>query len=312
MANARLDQFAFELVTLSQPAARLDQFALELATLPVPPSVTCNNPPNGSIGAPYSHAFPASGGLEPYVWSISAGSLPSGLTINSSTGVASGIPNVAGVYAFTVQVTDASLNSSTVVCGISVVGTSVTISGGGPPKVRGTCKKFNNWDECIADETWRTRRITFPPSCSIPKEWANRLPWDEDVAAIPYQAVPFNVAKSIPTPGAVDTLVCEGKVPFGYDGLLTAIYQSFEGSGFDNGSGDIVWRIQINQRFVLGLSNNPYALGSSRQPTPLTQGQILLSGQTFRYIVNVPNTSGGLIVAGSRVSCGLLGFYWPR
>jgi hypothetical protein len=309
--NAVVDQFVIEFATLSEPAARVDQFLIEFATLAAPPVVICNNPPNGSIGAPYSHAFPASLGLAPYTWSISAGTLPAGVTLNTSTGVASGIPNTPGTYTFTVQITDANFSIASVQCSITIIGTIVTISGGGPPMLRG-CKVDNRWDLCIQDETRRTRRITFPPSCSIPKEWANQLPWDENSAAVPYQAVPFNVAGSIPTPGAVDTVVCTGTVPQGYDGLLVAIYQTFQGSGFENGSGDIVWRIQINQRFVLGLADNPYSLGNSKQPFPLTQGQILLSGQTFRFIVNVPNTSGGLIVAGSRISCGLIGFYWPR
>lgn len=314
MSNSRVNQFVIELSTLTRPNARANQFILELATTPAasPVSITCNNPPNGSTGIAYTHTFPVTGGIAPFVFSIVSGALPPGVVLNTATGVISGIPNVAGTYAFTIQVTDVNLTSAQASCGFSVVGVLVTISGGGPPKARGTCKKHNNWDECIAEETYRTRRIVFPASCSISKEWASRLPWDEDAAAIPYQAVPFNVAKSIPTPGAVDTLVCSGTVPLGYDGLLTAIYQSFEGSGFDNGNGDIVWRIQINQRWVLGLSNNPYALGNSRQPLPLTEGQILLSGQTFRYFVNVPNTSGGLVIPGSRVNCGLLGFYWPR
>ena len=186
------------------------------------------------------------------------------------------------------------------------------ISGGGPS--RPNCKRINRWDLCIEDEIRRLKRMEFAPPCPIPQEYVCSLPWDDEYGAIPYQAVPFNIFGSIVTPTAVegDVLVCTGTVPLGYDGLLTAIYQTFQGSGLENGNGDILWRIQINQRYLLGLSNNPFAMGGPIQPLPLTEGQILLSGQKFRYFVNVPNTSGSLIIAGSRVVCGMLGFYWPR
>ena len=47
-----------------------------------------------------------SGGTAPYVWSVTAGSLPPGLTLNTSTGVVSGTPTTTGSYPATVRVTD--------------------------------------------------------------------------------------------------------------------------------------------------------------------------------------------------------------
>ena len=41
----------------------------------------------GQVGAPYSSALAATGGVPPYTFSITAGSLPPGLILNSSTGV---------------------------------------------------------------------------------------------------------------------------------------------------------------------------------------------------------------------------------
>lgn len=54
----------------------------------------------------YIDTLTAVGGRGAYTWSISAGTLPTGLTLNSSTGIISGTPTVAGTYAITVQVTD--------------------------------------------------------------------------------------------------------------------------------------------------------------------------------------------------------------
>ncbi len=51
----------------------------------------------------------AGGGVPPYTWSISAGALPAGLTLNATTGLISGTPTLGGSSNFTVQVKDSSL-----------------------------------------------------------------------------------------------------------------------------------------------------------------------------------------------------------
>jgi len=55
----------------------------------------------------YSQAVTASGGTAPYVYTISAGALPSGLTLNPATGVVSGMPLTGGLFNFTIRATDA-------------------------------------------------------------------------------------------------------------------------------------------------------------------------------------------------------------
>lgn len=62
--------------------------------------------PDGNVGVEYSQAFTASGGTEPYTFSISDGTLPDGFTF-SETGALSGTPATAGSYYFTVQAQDA-------------------------------------------------------------------------------------------------------------------------------------------------------------------------------------------------------------
>jgi len=69
-----------------------------------PLSITCDNPPSGQVGIVYSHAFPALGGTPPYTFSILAGSLPPGLTLDPATGIVSGTPTAAGTYPFIIQV----------------------------------------------------------------------------------------------------------------------------------------------------------------------------------------------------------------
>ena len=64
----------------------------------------------GTVGEAYSSALTASGGKRPYNWSINAGSLPDGLTLDPSTGIISGVPTTEGLSIFTVQVQDSNLD----------------------------------------------------------------------------------------------------------------------------------------------------------------------------------------------------------
>ena len=71
-------------------------------------TITTNSLPEGKVGTAYSATVEATGGVPPYTWSISAGSLPAGLTLNPTTGAISGTPTAAGNYEFTVKVEDKS------------------------------------------------------------------------------------------------------------------------------------------------------------------------------------------------------------
>jgi hypothetical protein len=71
-------------------------------------SITTQSLPAGTKGVAYpSVQILASGGTTPYTWSISSGTLPPGLALNSSSGAISGTPTAVGANIFTVKVTDA-------------------------------------------------------------------------------------------------------------------------------------------------------------------------------------------------------------
>jgi hypothetical protein len=61
--------------------------------------------PQGTVGMAYKATLQAQGGVAPYSWSLSSGSLPAGLSLSSS-GVISGTPTSTGTANFVVQVKD--------------------------------------------------------------------------------------------------------------------------------------------------------------------------------------------------------------
>jgi len=88
---------------------------------------SCSNTSNATVGATYNATLTASGGAAPYTYSISSGSLPPGLTLNSVTGAISGKPTTANTYTFTTKAVDKNGKSDTTSCTIKVVGSPVNL-----------------------------------------------------------------------------------------------------------------------------------------------------------------------------------------
>ena len=75
--------------------------------VPLPLLITTAALPGGATGGAYGGAtLQATGGNLVYTWTVIAGSMPPGLTLDASTGAIAGTPTAVGVYAFTVQVDD--------------------------------------------------------------------------------------------------------------------------------------------------------------------------------------------------------------
>lgn len=94
-----------------------------IAPIVAPLQIFCNTPPPAQLGVAYSHTITADGGFPPYAFGITAGSLPPGLTLNSTTGVISGMLThsaLQGSYGFTVAVVDTLPESASVNCSIGV------------------------------------------------------------------------------------------------------------------------------------------------------------------------------------------------
>jgi hypothetical protein len=98
------------------------------------PFITTSSLPEGITGTTYSQTVTETGGVAPFTWSVTAGSLPTGYTIGSSTGTISGTASATGTSSFTVEVADANSNTNSralsIVVASNLVITTTSLSGG--------------------------------------------------------------------------------------------------------------------------------------------------------------------------------------
>ncbi len=102
---------------------------------PVPPAIFESSLPNGAVNVPYSAAVHVTNGTgtSPFTWSITSGSLPAGLSLDSGTGAITGTPTTIVNATFTVQVTDAKSLTGSKTLSINIRG-AVSIT---PPTLPG-------------------------------------------------------------------------------------------------------------------------------------------------------------------------------
>ena len=140
----------------------------------------------------------------------------------------------------------------------------------------------------------------------------NDPPW----VKMPQQAKRFSEigssALSDITGYGTDQLVLSYRVPLGYDGVINYIVQNYTGQGFGEGSGDLTWRLQLNERWVKNLGNTNTQIGTLTQgPQSPNASIIVQSNQLVQYFVNVA-ASAAADLLGGRLICSSWGYFWPR
>jgi hypothetical protein len=95
-----------------------------------PLSISTTSVPSATVGSAYSTSLSATGGKSAYSWSVTSGTLPSGITLQSA-GSLSGTPGKSGQFSFSVQVSDSSSPQETASRSFTLTVNGST-GGGGP------------------------------------------------------------------------------------------------------------------------------------------------------------------------------------
>jgi len=133
------------------------------------------------------------------------------------------------------------------------------------------------------------------------------------VDTMPDTGQPLHYTGSIatPAPGSTDTTVLEVIVPDGWIAVIKAVSNDYANNSFQEGAGDLIWRISIDGLFPPGFENIKTRLGSIAQPLNLPGAIIAIGGQTVKYTVSVD--AAATIPTGSTVytHCSLDGYLVP-
>lgn len=129
---------------------------------------------------------------------------------------------------------------------------------------------------------------------------------------IPYQGLRLQKSAAVPMPDPASGFVpvLSFLVPAGYDLSLTSLFQFFTGA-FQQGSGDLVWALQVGRIYAKNFGQTIVQLGSGENPYPI-EGSIIVRSQD-RVTYWVENTNAAALPPGvGNIVCGLQGWTYPR
>ncbi len=111
--------FTVQVSDSSSPKQQTAMKALTLSVLAFALQITPGTLPSGQVGVPFQATLTGSGGVTPYTWKVT-GALPSGMTLNASSGAISGTPTQPGTSTFTIVLTDSTGQSVQAPTGITI------------------------------------------------------------------------------------------------------------------------------------------------------------------------------------------------
>lgn len=138
-----------------------------------------------------------------------------------------------------------------------------------------------------------------------------KAPWVE----MPPEGERLQKAGSIllPTVELTDTLVLDFTMPIGWDGVATNVMMTSTDPTFVEGSGDLVWRMKVGDRWIPDFSNVIFSLNDLRNPHALIGGYIrLLSLQRIQIFVSLGAGALMRLSATSRINTAVVGWQYPK
>ncbi len=101
---------------------------LTVAAYSAPLSLSPASLTNPTVSSAYSQTISASGGNGTYSYAVTAGSLPAGLSLNTSTGALTGTPTAGGAFNFTITATDTASATGSKAYSITVAAPTISFS----------------------------------------------------------------------------------------------------------------------------------------------------------------------------------------
>ncbi len=137
---------------------------------------------------------------------------------------------------------------------------------------------------------------------------------NDPYTVIPTQGVQFHKQGAILLPATeeVNTLVMSFRVPTGYDGSAWGILGMYTGSGYQEGSDDIVYRFRFNLRYVRNLGDIHNTMGGLSQYFPIEEHERLFSQQTISMFVYLGPGALSRLDPTKRIIMGMEGWLYPR
>ena len=168
---------------------------------------------NASVNSAYSATLSATGGSGSYSFAVSAGTLPSWLSLNSSTGVLSGTPTTTGSSSFTIKATDSSNSNLT---GSRAYTLTVTSSSGRTFYVATTGNDNNNGSAATPFATLQHAMIALQPGDTLNVEAGSYagfiVGWDSTPASTGDQYGTIDGTASAPITIGADPNAAAGSV----------------------------------------------------------------------------------------------------
>lgn len=176
----------------------------------------------------------------------------------------------------------------------------------------------NQYDACLHAlmrmQEWSFRQgpAWFASPASRPINWQNPPPGSR-----PYREV---VTIQRPVVAATDIPLASFRVPPGYAGVLLTITCMWVDAvppsplTFQNGSGELTWRVQVNGRYFLkDLGAVQTERGDLSVPYPLEGGGYPVDeNQTVAMVVSLSAGALGSLDPNGRITGGLSGWFYPK
>lgn len=153
-----------------------------------------------------------------------------------------------------------------------------------------------------------------PTSVTVETTGQNRFEIQPPYLTMPETGRPFHFQEAIacPAAGTDDFPVVSFFVPLGWKASIKAVANAFIGTGFDEGSGDLIWRIDIDQAYMPGFERITTSLGTINDSRDLRAPLIAQGGQLVRYTVSVSATAPFGTGSASRILCCFDGYFYPE